>query len=547
MVLSKTSSNISGELSGIGVIYARYSSHNQKEESIEQQVEECMAFAAQNKIKIVQIYADKALSGRTDKRPQFQRMMRDAEKKQFTVVIAYKSNRIARNMLQALSYEDRLSKHGIETLYAKEEFGNTAAGRFALRTMMNVNQFYSENMAEDIRRGLRDNAESCKVNGSLPYGYVRGADGKYAIDPARAEIVRYIYDRVLNGVAFIDIANELNARGLKTKLGNNWNKNSFHRMLENKAYIGVYQHSGYVDEAGIPPIIEKEVFYAMQKYLTTKKHPKGRHTAGHDYLLTGKLRCGHCSSFMIGCSGTGRSGAKHYYYTCSDRRTKGNCKKENVRKDYIEELIARLTQEYILKDDVIEWIADCAIALLKESSAQCEIEAMEAELAANKAAVKNIMSAIEQGIFTASTKDRLLELEAEIATLDKSIAMAKAAQSDQVIEKERIIWALEQFREGNVQSKDYQKRLIDTFVKEVYLWDDKIRIDYHYAKGNSSISYPLQNAESTSTDTAQAVLINSPAPHHRRVMRTSDDLVRITTPLPHQSDLRQTLFVYGHF
>ena len=102
-------------------------------------------------------------------------MMRDAEKKEFGIVIAYKSNRIARNMLQALQYEAKLDLFGIRTLYAKEEFGNTAAGRFALRTMMNVNQFYSENMAEDIRRGMRDNAEACKVNGALPLGYVKRA------------------------------------------------------------------------------------------------------------------------------------------------------------------------------------------------------------------------------------------------------------------------------------------------------------------------------------------------------------------------------------
>jgi DNA invertase Pin-like site-specific DNA recombinase len=165
-----------------GVIYARYSSHNQKEESIEQQVEECMAFAQANKIEIVHIYSDKAVSGKSDKRTQFQRMMRDAEKKEFRVVVSYKSNRIARNMLQALTYESKLDLLGIKTLYAKEEFGNTAAGRFALRTMMNVNQFYSENMAEDIKRGMTDNAMNCKVNGVLPLGYVKGEDGKYAID-----------------------------------------------------------------------------------------------------------------------------------------------------------------------------------------------------------------------------------------------------------------------------------------------------------------------------------------------------------------------------
>ena len=113
----------------VGVIYARYSTHNQKEESIEQQIAECSDFAAKNGIRIVGIYADKAVSGRSDRRPNFQRMMRDAEKRQFQIVVAYKSNRIARNMLNALQYEARLDLLGIKTLYAKEEFGNTAAGR----------------------------------------------------------------------------------------------------------------------------------------------------------------------------------------------------------------------------------------------------------------------------------------------------------------------------------------------------------------------------------------------------------------------------------
>lgn len=503
----------------IGVIYARYSSHNQKEESIEQQVEECMAFAALNHIKIIQVYADKALSGKTDKRPQFQKMMRDAEKKHFTVVLAYKSNRIARNMLQALNYEDKLSRFGIETLYAKEEFGNTAAGRFALRTMMNVNQFYSENMAEDIRRGMRDNAENCKVNGVLPLGYVRGKDGKYEIDPKEAAIVREIYEKVFEGVAFVDIANDLNARGIKTKQGNLWNKNSFHRMLSNNNYIGVYRHSGYVNENGIPPILEKGVFYAMQKHLETKKNPRGRHREVCDYLLTGKLVCGHCSSLMVGVSGTSKTGAKHYYYTCNDRRTGGSCKKEHVKKDYIERVVAELTQRFILQDDVIEWIADSAMEILAHSGSQSEIAALEAELAENKKATKNIMAAIEQGIFTATTKDRLLELESEISILESSIALAKAARDSSAIERERIIWPLELLRDGDVERKDYQKKLIDTFVQKVVLWDDRIEIDYYYDKEQKTRSFMLNELGGGSAGAVKGVLISSPEPHQQREAR----------------------------
>ena len=504
----------------IGVIYARYSSHNQKEESIEQQIEECMAFAALNHIKIIQVYSDKALSGKTDKRPQFQKMMRDAEKRQFTVVVAYKSNRIARNMLNALSYEDKLGRFGIDTLYAKEEFGNTAAGRFALRTMMNVNQFYSENMAEDIKRGMKDNAENCKVNGVIPLGYVKGPDGRYAIEPAEAATVREIYQRVLQGESFVDIANDLNARGITTKRKGLWNKNSFHRLLANDNYIGVYRHSGYINEQGIPPILEKEVFYAMQRHLETKKNPKGRHRENNEYLLTGKLHCGYCKSFMAGISGTSRTGDRHYYYTCNHHRTGGSCKKRNVRKNYIEQKVAEFTQRFILQNEVIEWIATCAMEILSESSSEAEIAAMESELAANRKAAKNIMNAIEQGIFTATTKERLLELELDISTLEKSITIAKAASKKSVIEKSRIIWSLEQLCDGDITSKEYQKRLFHAFVKAVYLWDDRIEIHYYYSGEKNMLTFSLKELPEGAGPEATEVLLTPLKGHQNTQIRT---------------------------
>lgn len=134
------------------VIYARYSSANQRDCSIEQQVEKCRELAAREGVTVIEIYADRAVSGKTDRRPNFQRMMKDASLRQFDVVLAWKSNRMGRNMLQAMMNEEQLRSNGIRTIYAEEDFDDTAAGRFALRNMMNVNQFYSENMAEDISR-----------------------------------------------------------------------------------------------------------------------------------------------------------------------------------------------------------------------------------------------------------------------------------------------------------------------------------------------------------------------------------------------------------
>lgn len=476
--------------SAIGVIYARYSSHNQKEESIEQQVEECMAFALANNIQIIEVYADKAISGKTDKRSNFQRMMRDAEKQKFTAVVAYKSNRIARNMLNALTYESKLESFGIRTLYAKEEFGNTAAGRFALRTMMNVNQFYSENMAEDIRRGMADNAADCKVNGRLPLGY-KNVDGYYAIDEPNAAIVREIFERFLSKETFAGIAADLNQRGIKTGYGNLWNKCSFHRLLKNDNYIGTYHNSGVVKENGIPAIVTKEVFYAVQNELKEKKGLKGRRRESGDYLLTGKLKCGYCGSFMVGISGTSTTGATHYYYSCNDHRLNGSCQKKNARRDWLEQRIAELTRDCILQRDVIEWIADNAVEFQKQARRTVEVTTMENSLAEARKASKNIMSAIEQGIITATTKSRLMELEVQIADLERSLAISRSMND--LVDRDRIVYALEKLQTGNVADKSYQEKLINTFVKMVYLWDDKIRIDYYYAGKKNSVTYNMSS------------------------------------------------------
>ncbi len=471
------------------VIYARYSSHSQREESIEQQVDECMAFAASNNLKVLEIYEDKAISGRTERRTAFQRMMRDAERGKFQVVVAYKSNRIARNMLNALQYEAKLDTYGIRTLYAKEEFGNTAAGRFALRTMMNVNQFYSENMAEDIKRGLMDNAANCKVNGNIPFGYQRGADGRYEINDFEAAVVREIYEKILSGETFTAVAENLNSRGIRTRRGNPWGKNSFHRILESETYTGVYKYSDVVVPGGVPALISKEDYAAMQEFLANKKNAKGSHRVNSDYLLTGKLYCGHCGAPMIGMSGTSKTGAMHHYYVCNAKRTHHTCDKANVKQEWIERKIAEITKNLILQDDVIDWIADNAVEFQRQALTSPDLKHMEESLADNRKAQANIMKAIEAGIFTTTTKDRLLEIEADISSLEQEISKMKSVKP---IEKERIVYALEKLKAGSTKERTFQKILLDTFVKSVYLWDDKIRIDYYYAGKNNTVTLPME-------------------------------------------------------
>lgn len=506
------------------VIYARYSSHMQNDASIEQQVAECMAYAADHNLRIIGTYEDRALSGRSDNRPEFQKMMRAAENRKFQVVLSYKSNRISRNMLHALAYEDKLSRFGIRVVYAKEEFGDNAAGRFALRTMMNVNQFYSENMAEDIRRGLRDSAMQCKAITALPLGYKKGKDGKYEIDESTAPIVREIFQRIFDGEMQSVISSDLNARGIRTRLGKPWGKSSFHSVLTNERYIGVYTYDTVRIEDGVPPIIDKEVFYAVQEIVKKQATPiKGRRRENGEYQLTGKLFCGYCQSPMIGISGTSRNGELHYYYSCQKRHSEKTCHKKIVRRDWVETMVAEALKAYVLREETIEWVADMVMEYAKKFREEdTQIEYLQAKLDESKKASANIMRAIEAGIFNAQTQERMLELEAEQRDLNAKLLAEKALVPD--VEREQIVYWMQSFRNGNVKSSAFRAKLFDAFLVAVYLFDDHVKFVFNWDKNKKPVDVPTKGWEDDAeTDDGlidECVRIESPESHQTMLIRT---------------------------
>ena len=495
------------------VIYARYSSHAQNDASIEQQIDECQEYARQHGYKIVGVYADRAMSGRSDRRPEFQKMMRAAEKHEFQIVLAYKSNRISRNMLHALSYEDKLAQHGVNVVYCKEEFGNNAAGRFALRTMMNVNQFYSENMAEDIMRGLMDNASQCKVNGALPLGYRRGADGRYEIDEQTAPIVQEIFRRIAGGELKASIANDLNNRQIQTSKGATWNKNSFHAILSNERYIGVYIYRDVRIPGGIPAIIDEELFeLAREKEEAMKTLIKGRRRREDmEYLLTGKLFCGYCLEPMVGSSGTGKMGKMYYYYRCKNNAEKHTCRKKPVRKEAIEQLVVSSLKACITKPENIDWMTDLVMKYRNKIIAESDIGYLEDKLKENKTAIKNVMKAIEMGVVTETTKARLQELEAEQKEVLSSLLAEKRGIPD--VTRDHVQFFFESFRNGDVNSIKYKKMLIKHFLRAVYLYDDHIKITFDYDDSDTGVEIPLEDSSAENSEDT-SVLIDSLGSHH---------------------------------
>ena len=473
------------------VIYARYSSANQRDCSIEQQVEKCRELAAREGVTVIEIYADRAVSGKTDRRPNFQRMMKDASLRQFDVVLAWKSNRMGRNMLQAMMNEEQLRSNGIRTIYAEEDFDDTAAGRFALRNMMNVNQFYSENMAEDISRGLMDNASKCMSNGSLPLGYKTGKDQKVVLDEAEAAIVQEIFTRVSCYEPFIDIARDLNRRGIKTKKGAEWGRSSFHTICRNERYRGIYIYRDIRVEGGMPRIVSDELFYKVQEVLKVKKNPQGRRKRSgyEEYLLTGKLYCGHCGSPMTGIAGTSKTGAMHYYYTCQKRRTDHSCDKKAVRRDQIEKAVAIAIQQQLLTDETIQMMADETMAYNARTEIKYRLQSLQQQLYSNETSTANIMKAIEMGIITDTTKARLLALEQEHGQLLAKIDTAKAEMVP--INREDFVSLLDIYRTGDVNNKKYLAALFDTFLVRVDLYDDHFKITFDPTGGKMPVDIPI--------------------------------------------------------
>lgn len=223
-----------------------------------------------------------------------------------------------------------------------------------------------------------------------------------------------------------------------------------------------------------------------------KKNPRnrGRHRAtGEDYLLTGKLFCGYCKSPMSGVSGTSKTGELHHYYICQKRRKEHTCGKANVRRDMIETAVARAIQSYALQPEILEWIADKTVAHFEKKLEEAQVSILEDQLRETKKSIANIMKAIEAGIFTSTTKDRLLALEKEQTDLEHKITAARAEVIE--VDRETIIEGLGMFRDGNPEDKKYQAALFDTFLLAVYVYDDKLKIVFSFTGDRNRLTVPF--------------------------------------------------------
>ena len=468
------------------VIYARYSSDNQREESIEGQIRECTAFAEKNGITILRHYIDRAYSAKTDNRPEFQQMIHDSRQHLFDIVLVWKLDRFARNRYDSANYKNILKKNGVRVVSANEPISDRSEGILLESMLEGFAEYFSADLAEKVSRGMTENALKCKFNGgNITIGFATDKEQNILVDPVKAPFVLNVFQMYDEGATMSKIRDFLNENHVHNNRGNRHTMNSVANILKNRRYIGEYSYRDIVIPNGIPAIIPQDLFDRVQAKIEKNRKAPARAKATVEYILTTKLFCGHCGACMCGESGKGRSGRNYHYYKCvSVKKKLGNCNKKSIKKDVIEEYVIRHTMAMLANDKAIEAIVATLMNLQNRENRKLPL--YEQQLRDVERNINNIVDAIQQGIFTKSTKDRLVELEAAKKDLEIRIANEKIEKPK--FKEEQIKHFLYRFRELDMTEKKHVRLLIDMFINRIYLYDDKMVITFNHEEGEKTIT-----------------------------------------------------------
>lgn len=474
------------------VIYARYSSVGQNDQSIDGQLEKCREYAAQRGYRVVGEYCDRALSGRyAETRPEFQRMIADSAKKAFSFVLVWKLDRFSRDRYDSAIYKKRLRANGVRVLSITEGVDEGAESILLEAILEAMAEEYSRQLAQNVRRGMRQNAEKALSNGGLvPLGY-RIVDKRYEIDETTAPIIRFIHTRYLHGDTAKQIADACLALGYRTQRGQPLCPNAVYRILHNERYAGIYRYGDVVLPDAVPAIISPEEKKQVLARLAANARAPARAKAKVEYLLHGKLFCGHCGAPMIGESGRGRHGTTYYYYTCAARKRDHTCKKRNERKDALEQYVVDHINQHILTD---KWIADISERVAAEYAKIYNASGISAAERQLREADKELDALVDALIKTtapaaiAKINERIEAAEAKKRALEDDLAHLRIAAKATITTADVVAW-LNQFRGGDPLDLDYRKKIIDLFVNAIYIYDDHIKMFFNTHPAEQ-IAYP---------------------------------------------------------
>ena len=485
------------------ICYYRYSSDAQREESIDQQKQAAHDYADAHGYHIIQEYADDAISGTRDDREQYNLMLYEVETLRPAYLILWGTDRLSRDKYDSVIAKKRLRDCGVKIVYITEAIPDDDESTEVLLESIyeGMAAAFIAKHRKNVMRGLIYNAKRALYNGVKVFGYKGKANAKYEINPEEAPIVKEIFQEYIDGAPIKQICDDLNGKGLRTSSGKAFTHNFIHRVLSNEAYIGVYQWGDIRIEDGMPQIIDDEIFDRAAKRIEANKHGgKGAvkklkpEESIEDYWLTGHIFCGLCGESMQGVSGTSKSGAKHYYYSCKGHR-QHKCTMHNKQKALVESIVLAVLRDVVMNPTYRVLIAaKCYDYYKAKYSDNGVYEAnIKAQLKDTETKISNVMKAIEAGILTPTTGERLKVLEATQSRL-KDALIAEQNRQKFEIKPETILNYLESF-DGDLNNITNRKRIMDDFIDKVIVTEDTVAITFNYT--NDRRQFPLEKIEGT--------------------------------------------------
>lgn len=532
------------------VIYARYSSAGQTEQSIEGQLRVCKEYAERNGYFVIGEYIDRATTGTNDNRPQFQQMLEDAKKGEFKFILVYKLDRFARNKYDSTVHKHNLAKMGIKVISATESISDSPEGKLLEGLLEMVAEMFSADFSQKVKRGMKESRlKGHFVGGKLLYGY-KIIDKKPVIDEDKAEAVRYAFSEYAKGKSKKQIVAELNAKGFRTNQGKPFTFNSFEYCLSNRKYIGVDNADGVENVTRYPRIIEDELFFKVQERLeTTRKRPATK-KADIEYLLSGKCFCDLCDSTMFGISGTSKTkGQKHRYYACSCQYKLKHCSKKYEKKFDLEQEVAVATLLYVLAKGYYEEIASRLEKEYANENDERAIKELERQIRKINTEIDKLFDLFykaENDEFRKRMNAKAAELEQNKKTLITELARLKNSQTKRMNREEMILMFIGILSKRKIGDEEFMKFLIKEFVKSVYVSEKEITIYYNIGNDNEPHKIPKNKRNQHKKKAEPLSSANSPDTNNpANGVRISDTLVHQTKENTDTDKNRSPYFLFG--
>ena len=451
------------------VIYARYSSDSQTEQSIEGQLRVCEEYAQKNNILILNTYIDRAMTGTNDNRPDFQRMIKDSSRKEWNYVLVYKLDRFSRNKYETAIHKKTLKDNGVKVLSAMENIPDTPEGIILESLLEGMNVYYSAELSQKVKRGMRETRlKGFYQGGGLPYGY-KVVDRKVVIDETRAETVRFMYDSYSKGITVKTMIAELTAKGILYK-GKPFAPNTVYGILGNEKYSGSYRKDDEIIDNIYPQLISTDTYQKVRD--KAEKNKFGKRSIKTVYLLRHKVKCGYCGRPISAETGTARNGEVKRYYKCIGRKKDNNgCIKTQIPKDFLEEFVSNVIIEKLIDTQNIDTII-AEIMRRQNLNENGNLKMLSNEKSRIDRALDNLVTAIENGITSNTTNKRLHDLEKQQEELERQILIERSKTAVKLNESD-----IRQYYEQALRLE--MPMLINFLVKEIVLYNDKIEIYFN--------------------------------------------------------------------